>query len=79
MCVCCLFETLDNLAVGHARTEGDGLDVLVGPCGVEATPVPDGFLLGEEDEGGQLETVGSYSVDDVCIILVAEDEGHDGL
>ena len=79
MCVCCLFEVLDNLTVDHARTEGDGLYKFIGPYGVEAASVPDGILLGEEDEGGYLETVGAYSVDDVCIILVAEDEGHDGL
>ena len=79
MCVVCLFETLDNLAVGYARTKGDGLYKLIGPCGVEAAPVPDGILLGEEDEGGYLETVGASGVDDVCIILVAENEGHDGL
>lgn len=70
---------LDNLTVDHAWTKGNGLDVLVGSCGVEAAPVLDGILLGEEDEGGYLETVGAPCVDDVCIILVAEDEGHDGL
>ena len=68
-----------GLFVVLARTEGDCLYVGVGVGRGDGPPVLLGLLPGEENSACELATEGAAGVDDVGVVLFAEDKVDDDL
>lgn len=66
-------------SVAATRAKADGLDVEEGLCGLYLRDVVSGLSHRAMDEGGGFAPVGTDGIDDVDVVLVAEEMFGDEL